>query len=63
MTSNNLFKKLITFIILFLLIPLIVVIGVYAFKDRKYNLLSIIIVIFSCVPFLLMHSLRMTHPK
>ena len=53
MTSNNIFKKLITFIILFLLIPLIVVLGVYAFKDRKYNLLSIIIVIFSCVPFFL----------
>lgn len=53
MNSNNIFKKIITFIILFVLIPLVIFFGVWAFKDRKYNLLSIIIVIFSCIPFFL----------
>lgn len=37
--------------VVFILIPLAVALGVWIFKDRKYNLISIIVAILSCVPF------------
>ncbi len=46
-------KKRRLFSILFLLIsiPLIIVIGVKLFNDRKYNLISMILALISCLPF------------
>ena len=44
--------KLITSILVYAVaIPLIIVMGVFLFNDRKYNLVSILIAVVSCVPF------------
>ena len=37
--------------VLFLLIPLTIWLGVWLLEDRKYNIISIIIALLSCVPF------------
>ena len=41
----------ITAVVLFVLIPLTIWLGVLLFEDRKYNIISIIIALLSCVPF------------
>ena len=41
----------ITAVVLFVLIPLTIWLGVWLFEDRKYNIISIIIALLSCVPF------------
>ena len=51
MNGKSVVKKTLILVILFVCIPLIIALGVYIFKDRKYNLLSIIIALLSCVPF------------
>ena len=38
-------------VVLFVLIPLTIWLGVWLFEDRKYNIISIIIALLSCVPF------------
>lgn len=40
-------------IIIIILIPLCIALGVIIFKDRKYNLISMIIAILSCIPIFL----------
>lgn len=42
--------KKIKYIIIIILIPLFIALGVIIFKDRKYNLISMIIAILSCIP-------------
>lgn len=44
-------RKKLSYLIILLLIPLAIALGVYLFKDRKYNLISIIIAFMSCIPF------------
>lgn len=44
-------KYLISIIIYVFLIPLVIFVGVKLFKDRKYNIISMIIAFLSCVPF------------
>lgn len=43
-------SKKMNYLIIILLIPLLIAVGVTVFKDRKYNLISIIIAFLSCVP-------------
>lgn len=49
----NIDKKrlLFTIIIVFVAIPLVILFGIKLLKDRKYNIVSMIIAILSCVPF------------
>ncbi len=44
-------KKAISLAIMFVAIPLLIVLGVWLFEDRKYNLISMLIALLSCVPF------------
>lgn len=43
-------KKRITTVIILLVIPLVLLLGIYLFQDRKYNIISILIVLLACVP-------------
>ncbi|MDD3840405.1 MAG: ECF transporter S component [Clostridia bacterium] len=51
-------KKLLSAIIIFIAIPAVIAVGVVLFKDRKYNLISMIIAFLSCVPFFLLFKKR-----
>lgn len=44
-------KRVINIVIYFMIIPLLICLGVWLFNDRKYNLISIIIALLSCIPF------------
>ncbi|MCR1898232.1 ECF transporter S component [Irregularibacter muris] len=50
--------QLLSWIILLLGIPIVILLGVKLFNDRKYNLISIIIAFFACVPFFLQFERR-----
>lgn len=45
-------RKSLNYLIIIIGIPIIIALGVLLFKDRKYNLISLIITFLSCVPFL-----------
>ncbi|MFE6170495.1 ECF transporter S component [Viridibacillus arvi] len=51
--ADNYSRKRLIFssIIIFVVIPIVMLIGVTIFNDRKYNLISMIIVLLACVPF------------
>lgn len=49
--KKNIFRTVISAVVLFVLIPLAIWLGVWLFEDRKYNIISIIIALLSCVPF------------
>ena len=44
-------KKAIGLAIMLVAIPLLIVLGVWLFEDRKYNVISMVIALLSCVPF------------
>lgn len=44
-------RRKLSYLIILLFIPIAIVIGIVLFKDRKYNLISLIIAFLSCVPF------------
>lgn len=59
--KSNIKKKsfsLPSLIIIFLLIPLVIVVGVKLFEDRKYNLISLVVAFLSCIPFFLRFEKR-----
>lgn len=43
-------KKWVTNLLFILVIPLIILIGIYLFNDRKYNIISMMIAIIACMP-------------
>ncbi|MEG0255427.1 ECF transporter S component [Vagococcus sp.] len=47
MTKN---KKIVTNVLFIVMIPLIILLGIYLFNDRKYNIISILIAIIACIP-------------
>lgn len=49
-TKRNFFFSV---IVIFIVIPLVLILGVKLFNDRKYNLISLIIAFLACVPFFL----------
>ena len=49
--KKTILRTCITLGVLFFLIPLTIWLGVWLFEDRKYNIISIIIALLSCVPF------------
>lgn len=44
-------KTIISVCIFFIIIPLVIWFGVWLFNDRKYNVISMVIALLSCVPF------------
>ncbi|MEH6944084.1 ECF transporter S component [Bacillus sp. JJ722] len=56
-------RLIISTIIIFVIIPLILIIGVTIFNDRKYNLISMIIAFLACVPFFLRFEKRKPQPR
>lgn len=51
-------RKTINYILITVVIPVLVILGVVLFKDRKYAVLSIIIAFISCIPFLYKYEKR-----
>lgn len=49
--KKTILRTSITVGVLFILIPLTIWIGVWLFEDRKYNIISMIIALLSCIPF------------
>ena len=49
--KKTILRTCITLGVLFILIPLTIWLGVWLLEDRKYNIISIIIALLSCVPF------------
>lgn len=58
---NN--KFVVTSIIILIIIPLCLVIGVTLWDDRRYNILSLIIVLFACVPFFFSFEKKKPKPR
>lgn len=52
--------RVISYIIIFALIPLTILVGVYLFGEQQYLLVSSVIALFSCVPFFLSFEKRET---
>ncbi|GEK34278.1 ECF transporter S component [Kurthia sibirica] len=51
-------KQLLSLILLFIVIPLILIVGVTLFNDGKYTIISIIVVLIACIPFFLSFERR-----
>ena len=58
---NN--KFILTSIIVLFLIPLCLLMGVTLWEDRRYNILSLIIVFLACIPFLLSFERKKPKPR
>jgi len=43
-------KKIVNKLIILIFIPILIAIGIIVFKDRKYNIISMLIAVFACVP-------------
>lgn len=54
-------NKYISLLIIVLLIPVIILLGVYLFNDRKYNIISIIVAFASCIPIFYKYEKNDTH--
>lgn len=50
-SNINMKRLILTILIVFLVIPLVILLGVNLLNDRKYNIISILIALLSCVPF------------
>ncbi|MGE6257085.1 ECF transporter S component [Heyndrickxia sporothermodurans] len=62
--TTGLNKRLIISVITyFIIIPLIIFIGVVLFNDRKYNMISILVALLSCIPFFLAFERRKPQPR
>lgn len=44
-------RKQINYLLILLLAPIVVILGVTAFRDERYNLISLLIAVLACVPF------------
>ncbi|MGG0658525.1 ECF transporter S component [Rummeliibacillus pycnus] len=64
-TSNRIINKkfLVTSIIVLIVIPLCLVMGVTLWEDRRYNILSLIIVLLACIPFLMSFERKKPKPR
>lgn len=56
-------QKLITFFIIVILIPLTIIFGIYKLNDRKYFFISIMIVIYTMIPFFMKFEKRKPQPR
>ncbi len=44
-------KKVISYLLILLLAPALVLLGVTAFRDERYNLISLLVAVLACIPF------------
>lgn len=56
-------KFVVTSIIILIIIPLCLVIGVTLWENRRYNILSLIIALFACVPFFISFEKKKPKPR
>lgn len=56
-------KFVVTSIIILIIIPLCLVIGVTLWENRRYNILSLIIALFACVPFFISFEKKIPKPR
>lgn len=56
-------NQIISLLILFIVIPIVLVLGVTLLKDGKYNLISIIVALLACIPFFLSFERRKPHAR
>lgn len=56
-------KKLITYLVILVAIPLVIVVGIVLFKDRQYNVISMGIALLSLIPFFLAFEKRTANIK
>ncbi len=63
--NNSIINKrfVVTSIVTLIIIPLCLVIGVTLWEDRRYNILSLIIVLFACVPFFISFEQKKPKPR
>jgi len=51
-------RRIVNYLVVFLLIPLLVLVGFFLYDDKQYNLISILIALLSCAPFILSFEKR-----
>lgn len=56
-------QLIVTSIIVLIIIPLVLLVGVTLWEDQRYNILSLIIVILACIPFLISFERRKPQPR
>lgn len=61
--SSSTGRRIVSVIILLILIPVTILIGIYKLNDRKYFFISILIIIYSMVPFFLAFEKRKPQPR
>lgn len=44
-------NKILSLIVYLILVPIVLLLGILVFKDRKYNIISMLIAFISCIPF------------
>ncbi len=55
-------RRIFSYLIILVAVPLVITVGITLFNDRKYNLISIIIAFLSCIPFFLAFEKRNPKP-
>ena len=56
-------KKIVSYILLFLILPVIIVVGTFIFNDKQYAFVSLAVAGISCVPFFLSFEKRNDNTK
>jgi len=56
-------RLIVSSVVIFILIPFVLILGVTLFNDRKYNLISMMIVFLACVPFFVAFEKRKPQPR
>lgn len=56
-------KSILSLSIILLIIPISIILGVWLFNDRKYNIISIVIALLSCIPFFIMFEKSKNTPR
>ena len=56
-------KSILSLSIILLIIPIFIILGVWLFNDRKYNIISIVIALLSCIPFFIMFEKSKNTPR
>nr|WP_106784638.1 ECF transporter S component [Lysinibacillus timonensis] len=57
------FSLIVTIILIFIVMPLVLYIGVTLLEDRKYYIISVIIIFLACIPFILRFEMRKPQPR
>lgn len=57
------FRTILSLIICFIIMPLVIYLGVTVMDDRKYYMVSIVLVLLACIPFFLRFERRRPQPR